>query len=351
VYALQLKTELYLEVIRHHDSKGYAAINPKRLVWTPYIMGRGNASAFDHAPPLNTVAPREDDDDEDDVVDQGILSNGRKRDFDTFNGTNGGAEGITESLGKLTTASGEIIKAGTSSDGDAEGSRSTSKVNGVSKNLSYYEAASSINATRFEVFPPPPGSKSRANPRPSLSRPTPRPKSSLSTSSRPAPQRSSSNSARRPSSARSSTGRRKSGGTGRGPGRWPKGTTKKDFGNADSGPGLPPKLVKQRSRLGNEVLLGDEEEEDDGEERNDGEEHEIDEDEEALEFEDTPAPRRRRDRDSGRGKGLGKPPLGGKGLGKGLGKSLLVEDGGDQEMENAPPLEANEDVDAEGEDE
>ena len=44
-------------------------------------------------------------------------------------------------------------------------------------------------------------------------------------------------------------------------------------------------------------------------------------------------------------------PLGGKGLGKGKGKSLLVDDGGDQEMEDAPPLEANEDVDAEGEDE
>ncbi|TVY87615.1 Histone acetyltransferase [Lachnellula willkommii] len=354
VYALQLKTDLYREVIRHHDSKGYAAINPKRLVWTPYIMGRGNASAFDHIPHLNTVMSREDSDDDDDIHEQGKLSNGRKRDFDFFNGANGGAEALAESLGKLTTASGEIIKAGTSADSDvAEGSRSVSKVNGVSRNLSYYEAAASISPTRFEVFPPPPGSKSRANPRSSLSRPTPRPKSSLSTSARPTPQRSSSGSARRHSGARSSTGRRKSGGTGRGPGRWPKGSTKRDFGNADSGPGLPPKIIKQRSKLGNEVLLGDEEE--DGEERNDGEEHDIghDEEEEALEFEDTPAPRRRRDRDSGRGKGLGKPPLGGKGLGKGMGmgKGPLVKDDGDQEMDDAPFLEASEDVDAEGEDE
>jgi histone acetyltransferase SAS3 len=358
VYALQLKTDIYREVIRHHDSKGYATINPKRLVWTPYIMGRGNASAFDHAPPLNTVAPREDDD-EDDVLDHGGLSNTSKRDFETYNSTNGGAEGITESLGKMTTASGEIIMAGTSSEGDAEaeGSRSTSRMNGISRRLSYYEAAAAIGPTKFEVFPPPPGSKSRTNPRPSVSRPTPRPKSSLSTSARPTPQRTSSNSARRPSSGRSSTSRRKSGGTGRGPGRWPKGTTKKDFGNADSGPGLPPKLVKQRSRLGHEVLLGDEEEDEDededegDEDRGDGEDIEMDDNEEAVEFEDTPAPRRRRDRDSGRGKGLGKPPLGGKGLGKGMGKSLLVDSGGDEEMEDVPPSEDNEDIDAEGEDE
>lgn len=350
VYALQLKTDLYLEVIRHHDSKGYAAINPKKLVWTPYIMGRGNASAFDHAPPLNTVAPR-DDDSEDDDVDPGRFSNGSKRDYDTFNGTNGGGEGLAESLGKLTTASGEIIRVGTSSEGDAEGSRSTSKVNGIPRKLSYYEAAASISATRFEVFPPPPGSKGRANPRSSVSRPTARQKSSLSASSRPTPQRSSSNSARRPSGARSSTGRRKSGGTGRGPGRWPKGSTKKDFGNAESGPGLPPKLVKQRSRLGNEVLLGDEEDEEGDEERIDEQGHDIDEDEEAVEFEETPAPRRTRDRDSGRGKGLGKPPLGGKGLGKGLGKGPLVADGGDQVMLDAPPVEPIDDLDAEGEDE
>ncbi|TVY85493.1 Histone acetyltransferase mst2 [Lachnellula suecica] len=347
VYAMQLKTELYREVIRHHDSKGYATINPKRLVWTPYIMGRGNASAFDLAPPLNAKAPR-DDDSEDDDDDLRRLSHTSKRDFETFNGTNGDAEGITESLGKMTTASGEIIIAGPSSEGDIEGSR-TPKLNGFSKKLPYYEAAASISATRFEVFPPPPGSKNRSNARPSVSRPSHRPKTSLSNSARPTPQRTSSGSARRSSGGRSS--RRKSGGTGRGPGRWPKGTTKKDFGNADSGPGLPPKLVKQRSRLGNEVLLGDEEEDEDGDERNDGDDQDIDDDEEAVEFEDTPAPRRRRDRDSGRGKGLGKPPLGGKGLGKGMGKGLLPDDGDDEEMDDAPPFDENEDIDAEGEDE
>jgi histone acetyltransferase SAS3 len=376
-YAMKLKTDYYREVIRQHEAKGYAKLNPKGLVWTPYIMGRGNASAFEHAPPLNTVAPRDESEDEDeDVLDKTKLSKGSKRDFETFNGTKyGDTDEVTESLGKLTTESGELIRVATS-DGDPEGSQSTTKVNGISKRLSYFDAADSIPATRFEVFPPIPGARPRATPRPSSSRPAPRPKSSVSSSSRPKPRRSTgSSSSRRPSSARprSSTSRRRSGGTGRGPGRWPKGTKKSDFGNADSGPGLPPRLLKQRSRLGNEVLLGDEEEEDEGseeeieEDERDGseeedeeeddeeeEDEEEDEDEEEAIVYETPAMKKRRDRDIGRGKGLGKPILEGKGkgkgLGKGMGKSLLIGDG-DEEMEDALDVSGDIDVDAEGEDE
>jgi histone acetyltransferase SAS3 len=366
-YAMKLKTDYYREVIRQHEAKGYAKLNPKGLVWTPYIMGRGNASAFEHAPPLNTVAPRdESEDDDEDILDKTKLSKGSKRDFETFNGAkNGDTDAVTESLGKLTTESGELIRVATS-DGDPDGSQSTSRANGVSRMLSYFDAASSIPATRFEVFPPIPGARPRATPRASSSRPAPRPKSSVSSSSRPKPRRSTgSSSSRRPSSStrpRSSNSRRKSGGTGRGPGRWPKGTKKSDFGNADSGPGLPPRLLKQRSRLGNEVLLGDEEEEDEDEEEiedeeRDGSEEEDEEDEEeeedAIVYE-TPAMRKRRDRDIGRGKGLGKPILEGKGkgkgLGKGMGKSLLIEDG-DEEMEDAHGVSGDLDIDAEGEDE
>jgi histone acetyltransferase SAS3 len=358
-YAFKLKTDYYREVIRQHEAKNYAKLNPKGLVWTPYIMGRGNASAFDHAPPLNTVAPRdESEDEEDDILDKAKLSKGSKRDFETFN-ENGDTDQVTESLGKLTTESGELIRVATSED-DAEGSQSTTRINGVSRSLSYFEAAGAIPPTRFEVFPPVPGARPRATPRPSSSRPTPRHRTS-SSSSRPKPRRSGGgSSSRRPSSARprSSTSRRKSGGTGRGPGRWPKGTKKSDFGNADSGPGLPPKLMKQRSRLGQEVLLGDEEgdeledgeeeERDGSEEMEEEEEEEEDEDEDAIVY--TPAMKKRSHRDIGRGKGLGKPILGkGKGpLGKGMGKSLLVGDE-DEEMEDA--ISGDLEVDAEGEDE
>ncbi|KAG4442653.1 hypothetical protein IFR05_001838 [Cadophora sp. M221] len=357
-YALKLKTEYYREVIRQHEAKGYARLNPKGLVWTPYIMGRGNASAFDYGPPLNTVAPR-DEDDEDDDISAAKLSSTSKRDFETF--ANGDTDAVTESLGKLTTESGEFIKLG-KPDTNGEGSQLRPKLNGVPKKVSYYEASAAIPPTRFEVFPPVPGARNRNTPRTSSSRPTPaRSRSGLSSSSRPKPRsRPSGGSSRRPSAARprSSTSRRKSGGTGRGPGRYPKGTSKADFDGADSGPGLPPKLLKQRSRLGNEVLLGDEEGQGDDNEQGveSGDEDLEEEVEDAVALE-TPAMKKRRD--VSRGKGLGKPILDarGKGKGKGLGKPILPGKGKgpldvrDEVMEDAPAIASEMDVDAEGEDE
>ncbi|KAG9233366.1 putative histone acetyltransferase mst2 [Amylocarpus encephaloides] len=338
VYGLQLQTELYHDVIQHHESKGYAAIDAKKLVWTPYVMGRANASAFDHAPPLGAVAPREEDNDS---VEIGSLNNSSKRDFESFNsadGTegNGKADTITGSMGKLATQSSEIIKLELP-DNPAEGSGAISKVNGISKRLSYYEAAALIPAARFEIFPPLPGSRNRPTPRTSSSRPRPRPRPrSNQTPARPA--RSGGGSSRRSANSRS-TARRKSGGTGRGPGRWPRGTKKEDFGNADSGPGLPPKLSKQRSKLGTEVILGADDEEVNDEFRADDEDLNDEEgEEEASILYETPAVNRRRHRDFGRGKGLGKPIIGkSPRIAIGLGKGMPPAGDADEEMKDAGP--------------
>src|SRR6187402_874678 len=115
-------------------------------------MGRGNASAFEHGPPLNTVAPREDDEDDESLEGTKLTTTG-KRDFETF--TNGDTEAVTESLGKLTTETGEVVKVGKADD--AEGSQPRPKLNGIAKKLSYYDTAAAIPPTRFEVFPPVPG--------------------------------------------------------------------------------------------------------------------------------------------------------------------------------------------------
>ncbi|KAL2075366.1 hypothetical protein VTL71DRAFT_309 [Oculimacula yallundae] len=359
-YALKLKTDYYREVIRQHEAKGYAKLNPKGLVWTPYIMGRGNASAFDHGPPLNTVAPRDDEDEEDDDISAAKLATTGKRDFESF--TNGDTDAVVESLGKLTTESGEVIRLG-EVDTNGDGSQSRPKLNGFPKKVSYYEASAAIPPNRFEVYPPVPGVRNRNTPRPS--RPTPaRNRSGLSSSSRPkARSRPSGGSSRRPTAARprSSTSRRKSGGTGRGPGRYPKGTSKADFDGADSGPGLPPKILKQRSRLGNEVLLGDEEVDEDGDEEGveSGDNEDLEEDVEEEIALETPAMKKRRD--VNRIKGLGKPigVLDSRGKGRGLGKPILPGKGkgkmplddGDEIMEDAPIISPEMDIDAEGEDE
>jgi histone acetyltransferase SAS3 len=338
-YAMQLKPELYRDVIQHHDAKDYASINPKKLVWTPYIMGRGNAAAFDHVPPLGAIAQREE---EDDSTELSSLPESSKRDFETFAGGDEDTIVVTESMGKLTTKPTNINGNGTSHS-SVNGSGIHVKTNGVPKKLSYYEAAAVIPPTRFEVFPPPPGARNRATPRTSGSRP--RPRTTNSTPSRPAPSRSGGGSSRRSTNSRTS-GRRKSGGTGRGPGRWPKGTRKGDFGNADSGPGMPPKMSKQRSRLGQEVILGD-----DVDDIDNGVENEDEEDENGIVY-GTPAQKKRHDRDTARGKGLGKPVLGGKGplVGKGpLGKAITVEDAVDKEMKDAPLIVGDLDADAEDE--
>lgn len=331
-YAMKLKPDYYREVIRHHEAKGYAALNPKGLVWTPYIMGRGNASAFDHAPPLNTVAPRDTDEDED------PLENGIKSDFQNVNGTtNSDSNSLTTPMGKLTSPDSEIITVD-SVEVDGSKSSSESKVNGILKEDTYYDKAASIQAIHFEVYPPLPGTRKGAT----VPRPSPLPRSTLNsiTPTRPQPKRTSSNSSRRSSTNRSfsSTSRRRSGGTGRGPGRWPKGTKKIDFGNADSGPGLPAR--SRSSRLGTEVLLGDEEVDDDVEEDEDDKnesplQDEDEEDEDAIIFE---KPRTRRDRER---RSLGKPILNGKG------KSLLLD--GDDDMDDSVLVTGDIEVDADGE--
>ncbi|KAB8299976.1 hypothetical protein EYC80_000218 [Monilinia laxa] len=329
-YAVKLQPDYYKEVIRQHEAKGYAKLNPKGLVWTPFVMGRGNASAYDHAPPLNTVAPREEDEDEVPSVEgtsnasvQGASLNGL---------TNGDAEDLITSLGTMTTEASEIIRVA-SSEGSVGKSAMSQKLSDIAKK-SYYDLASSIPAVRFVVFPPLPGARSRIVSRPNLARPSPRARLSAASSARPKSRRAVGVPIRRASTASTSTpkpraaARRKSGGTGRGPGRWPKGTKKSDFGNAESGPGLPPRLLKQRSKLGNEVLLGEEEK---------NEVAKSDQEESAVY--ETPAPRSRRDRDPSRKSvGLGKPILLGKGKGPGIGKGKgsFVDAEGDQEMADGP---------------
>ncbi|KAH8812004.1 putative histone acetyltransferase mst2 [Xylogone sp. PMI_703] len=315
-YAMKLKTDYYKEVIRQHESKGYSKLNPKGLVWTPYIMGRGNSLAFDHAPPLSNIAPRGDDEEDEPVV-QGKLT----ATVVTSGSVNGIVNGdAMQALGKLT-GSVEPVEAGTVEVDTGENLNGTSGSNGSLEDQSYYEAAASIPPTRFEVFPPVPGTK-KSVPRSGAGRP---PKSrSLSSSSRP--------------KSRSSA--------------TPRSTSRRKSSSSVRGPGVPPKLLKQRSKLGNEILLGEEEDEEEEEEDKEqdfsGEQDEDEDDEDAILYE-TPAPRSRRDRD--RNRGLGKPMIGGKPM-MGIGKAVSVDADGDEDMDEAPLVVGDvEDADAEGEDE
>lgn len=338
-YAFKLKTDIYNTVIEHHEVKKYPALNSRALIWTPYIVGRGGLSIYEHAPPLNTVAPREDD--EVQSVELSHSNTNGSTDHNHSFETKGVTDTMLESFSKMSNGS-DTFYSNTQIKGKTDGASSSSKVNSASKPLSYFEAAASIPATQFLVFPPPKGSsRARGTPRPLLSRTTP---SSRASAGRLRATPRANHSVRRSSARPKSTTRKKSGGTGRGPGRWPKGTKKSDFQNAESGPGLPPKMIKQRSRLYNEVLLGDEDEEN-GDENDIAVEMEEDDDEDGIVYE-TPAPSRRRDRNRNLGKAVSVSGGSRRSAVKGMDNDFVITgdiDEGD-EMEDGPVL-ADMDVD------
>lgn len=62
-YALRLDYNYFKQCIEDWEAKKYVTLDPSALVWTPYVMGHGNAQ-YDHAPAIQTVAPREGEDDD-----------------------------------------------------------------------------------------------------------------------------------------------------------------------------------------------------------------------------------------------------------------------------------------------
>ena len=76
-YALRLDYAYFRQCIEGWEAKGYVKLNHDALVWTPYIMGRNNLAHYDRAPPLSTVAPREGEEEDGQVVvaEEGVQQN------------------------------------------------------------------------------------------------------------------------------------------------------------------------------------------------------------------------------------------------------------------------------------
>ncbi|RGP67824.1 histone acetyltransferase [Fusarium sporotrichioides] len=254
-YAFRVDLDYCQQYVGKWEAKGYVQLKPEALVWTPYVMGRSNAVNFELGPPINTIAPREDDEAK---IDEGLgtagtggqsLINGEKNeeaaDVDTGAdaevNVNGEAQDDAVDNNNAEPApvqSIEDVAPGQEKDKDVE--MKDAENDGPPAWLKPYQ---DIPYTRFEVFPAVPGGR-RERARPSVSRPTvPR-----TTSSAPRQKRSS-GSHRTSSSRPKSSSKKKTGGTGRGPGRWPKGTKKSDYGNAASGPGLPPGWMDKQAKL------------------------------------------------------------------------------------------------------
>jgi len=281
LYAFRVDFTYCRQYVEKWEAKGYVKLDPDALTWTPYAMGRSNATNFELGPAISTIAPRDEDDDIKATTVNGLSSSGIAADnFVLHLGT--GRKSVTEvepgvlestepndnimfPSGHIVDHNGVRTVASENMEANRHGATSMSSRSEEKQDVPWEKAYEDIPINRFVVFPtvnprrPAVPRISSAIARPTIprapssaSRPRPRPRRPSGATPRP---RKSSSSQKKSSS---SSSKRKSGGTGRGPGRWPKGTKKSDYGNADSGPGLPPAwLEKHRLGTGSGELSGD----------------------------------------------------------------------------------------------
>ena len=169
-YALRLDREYFQLCINQWEAKKYVTVNENALVWTPYIMGRGNLAHYESAPALPTVAPREDEDEEKANPEEGVQQSIKA---DTF-----AADAIArkEAESAISDSEGLPIPNGvpaedapsTNLDPDLPSATpksraptsSPQKVNGF-VDMPMPDAPPSVPPIRYEVFPPIPGTMVR----------------------------------------------------------------------------------------------------------------------------------------------------------------------------------------------
>lgn len=188
-YALRLDHDYFQQCIDDWEAKRYVTINSKALVWTPYIMGRNNLAHYETAPPLPTVAPREDEDGEQQAPEEGVQQTAKA--IAVSEAKNGGLEGNENATSD--GAGSQLLSNGIANDISQESqtqdvedidpafsqlqgsitipsasfstpaklpSASSPRINGV-PNTSAPQHIPSIPPIRYEVFPPIPGTNAR----------------------------------------------------------------------------------------------------------------------------------------------------------------------------------------------
>jgi histone acetyltransferase SAS3 len=289
LYAFRVDLRFCKDYAARWDAKGYVKLNEKALTWTPYVMGRTNASNFELGPAISAIAPREE---EEEVKPSAVIVEALTNVVESSIPEPAEGAGLMQDV--VANLSVPTILPSTESDDTVQPALAVETTingvdedhpmesveepltNGVNGNATdhhkernelmeapangpepmvepeveesptdWKSAYQGIPPTRFQVYPPFTGSKRSAG-RPPGPRPTPsRMPSDRSAVRRPRRHTGGSSSRRSTTSKprRTSSFQKKAGGTGRGPGRWPKGTKKADYGNAESGPGLPPSWV------------------------------------------------------------------------------------------------------------
>ncbi|CCU76890.1 histone acetyltransferase mst2 [Blumeria hordei DH14] len=321
-YAIKIRPEYYREVVQKYDSKKYVKLNPKALFWTPYIMGRGNLAIFERSLPINKMSSQVDD-----KIEMIESHYDKKGDIPFYSGAHSNSDENNESADKLCSEDSIHIRLPETPQFRPCGT--------TASNLSYFDAAATIPATRFEVFPPLPGSRTRTVPR--TSRPaTSRQKSSLSISTKPTHRRLKELSPFSPSETAKKIQK-----VSREPARLFRQTSKKIdiHSNLESWCEHPPKSGQKsflnHSSLNNDRKDGATDNEEKGIQDSDVmvQEATHSPDEDAIIF-DIPTVRKRRHFDLTRGPSLGKPNLESESIGSSRSKDCTE----DHKMEDAPQV-------------
>ncbi|KAI4250242.1 MAG: hypothetical protein LQ352_005414 [Teloschistes flavicans] len=186
-YALRLDISYFKQCIEAWEAKKYVTLNPDALVWTPYIMGRSNLAHYDRAPALPTIAPREGDEVDDQVPpEEGVQQTAAATANAATSQTNSEplVNGNTSRKPPPPLINGDFVVRPSSSHNTPSvppnidpalldcaptskpslipltSSTSSPRINGLT--CSPRQPANHIPPTRYEIFPPVPGTVARS---------------------------------------------------------------------------------------------------------------------------------------------------------------------------------------------
>ena len=168
-YALRLDYSYMRKYIASYEAKGYAKLDERALMWVPYVMGRDNQH-YETAAPLRTVAQRDDGDDAE--PEEGVQQAAARA------STEADASGADSASKQASTpVEQEPSPPSLSLQSQESGANPTTAPKDTlvkpylqAENLDN-DSGEAIPATRFEIFPPLPGTGSRRR----LGRPPKRP--------------------------------------------------------------------------------------------------------------------------------------------------------------------------------
>ncbi|KAF2465517.1 uncharacterized protein BDR25DRAFT_346061 [Lindgomyces ingoldianus] len=149
-YALRLDYNYFRQYIEKCNSGNHPKINPDCLVWTPYVMGR--MGQYEDGPALHTVQPREVEEEDKPVPEEGVQ-------MEMAGKQNGTSNNGSIVAGEEAEPGTPVLPADESTNGGSP-APGTPLANGSTPALSISQPTRpfpTIPPTRYEIFPPIPG--------------------------------------------------------------------------------------------------------------------------------------------------------------------------------------------------